>query len=242
VTDTIVWFALGGAVVSGLYGIGWAIWTRKTSRPQRHKTFGDSFTGGGLAAAFLFIALAGAISLLHDELVGDTAKGDDTGSESSQEKQQGGATADASQLSQDDVAAFRRHAVIHSGELRRPLCLVTFFNKDAEAARSSKWWTSCAAARRFGSIAEMREVMALPTSWKDSRPRDARVTARVPAGASITYLSGRSAAQCPAAEGRCYHGGGIQYRVMDLEGRWIDEPECLAKYSENAPLDYGPCK
>ena len=149
----------------------------------------------------------------------------------------GGASAWA--ITERDLAGFRRTAEVHTVALRKPLCLVSFFDSKSGAQRTSKWWTSCRyARRRLQTIADIRELLALPASWG---ARDGRVFARIPAGVEVAYLKGTAAAQCAETEARCYHGGGEQYRVLHLDGRWLGEPQCVRTKTEMARAAWGPC-
>lgn len=182
-----------------------------------------------LPAAVVFVALAGATALLDDK-VGEPSAHEDPSP--------GLIEGSASDIDRRDLAGFREDATVHAGAVEKPLCLMSFFNSNPGAERSSRWWTSCGYGKRLKTIAEVRERLALPAEWGK---RDARVIARVPAGAQIAYLRGVAAAQCEMNEPRCYHGGGVQYRVIGLEGRWLGEKQCLKTRGEHRRLHYGPC-
>jgi hypothetical protein len=189
---------------------------------------GGFVAAAGVAAALL--GLAGAFAAV-DAKVSD---GDRAAASPSQ-----ATPATGWALERGDLTSFGPHAELHAGATQDALCLMQFYNKDPTASRSSRWWTSCDFGEQLHTVAEIRERLALPRSWG---PRDARVIAHVPAGAEIDYVKGVAAPQCPQPEGRCYSGGGVQYRVLGIDAAWLDVPQCLTTSNETAPLAYAQCR
>ncbi len=147
------------------------------------------------------------------------------------------ATGQMSDYFADAMSSFEGPATLHAGPLAKPLCLVRYF--DRRRARSkggdpgANWWTTCEYSEStLGSVVLVRKKLALPKAWG---ARDARVMATIPAGASITYLSGTAARQCESGS-RCYEGGGEQllFHDRDVNRKWFGSTECDAA-AESAP-------
>jgi hypothetical protein len=87
--------------------------------------------------------------------------------------------------------------------------------------------------------------LALPRDWG---LRDARVFATIPAGATITYLSGVAARQCEPDHTRCYKGRGEQllFRDGDFHRTWFTHTECTvdapAREALPAMFDEATCR
>jgi hypothetical protein len=140
-----------------------------------------------------------------------------------------------------DLAAFRGAPRLHSGPLRHPLCLVRYFaRRRAGDDPGATWWTTCAANRALKTVAMVRRRLALLHAWG---PRNARVFARIPAGASVVYLEGKASQQCAIAVHRCYRGGGLQllFRDADFDRGWFTQVECASK-PERAPHSFVACR
>jgi len=127
------------------------------------------------------------------------------------------------------MSSFEGPATLHSGPLAEPLCLVRYFDRRRAKSRGgdpgAPWWTTCKYDESMlTSVALVRKKLALPKAWG---ARDARVTATIPAGASITYLSGTAAKQCEQ-ETLCYEGGGVQllFHDRDVNRKWFGPTEC----------------
>jgi hypothetical protein len=168
-------------------------------------------TIAALVAALGFLFLSGAAAAVHDKV--DEKK-------SAKKPAAPAGPVLAYPLQQSELSAFK--GASHGGfkPLRKPLCLVQYFDSQAVIGvdRSYKWWTTCAQNAKFRTVDDVRNSLALPPDWG---PRDARAVACVPSGATIPALRGRAGAQLSRVTGGTYPGGGTQYRVLRFDTRWI---------------------
>jgi hypothetical protein len=154
------------------------------------------------------------------------------------------ATGQASDYFAGKMASFKGAATLHSGPLPAPLCLVRYFDQQRTEAKGgdpgANWWTTCQYNKALRSVALVRAKLALPKAWGE---RDARVTATIPAGTSITYLSGPAAKQCESVGHRCYEGGGVQvlFHDRDVNRTWFSSTEC-DNGPESAPTKFAVCR
>jgi hypothetical protein len=142
-----------------------------------------------------------------------------------------------------NMAKFRGSATLRSGPLRRPLCLIRYYDRARMRKRSgdpgANWWTTCQYSGTLTSVAEVRQRLALPHEWG---ARNGRVIAKIPAGSRVTYLAGTARRQCEPHGARCYGGGGRQilFRDADFKRAWFTLYEC-SEAPEPSPEHFVPC-
>lgn len=141
-----------------------------------------------------------------------------------------------------ELPNFSGDAVLRE-RVRVPLCLVRYYSRVDANSRprepGASWWTTCRQNKAFRTYASLRERLALLKSWG---PRDARVTARIPAGTPIVHLIGRASRQCEKNGGGCLDGGGRQFLFRDADFRraWFVSTEC-AQGDDNGALRFKRC-
>lgn len=242
--DAVVWVALAAGALALIGGLAaWIEERRRDPKTRKPRTAPSGRRGLGAAAftlAFVFMALAGTVALVGEE-VGEPASDKKPKQKNANDKVATTPDASAWALGETDVAAFTGDVTVQSGELGKKTCLMAFYVPTA-TDRSAKWWTPCKVGRSFESVAQMRERLAIPTSWDKSRLRTGRVTMTIPVGAEVHYLRGTTARQCPPAETRCYEGGAVQYRLLGIDSKWPQKHECAKGSSEQAKASYAACK
>jgi len=85
------------------------------------------------------------------------------------------------------------------------------------------WWVDLEDARKFESVEQLRDELALPERWTPDGPfqvKDEALIARVPAGQETTRLEGFAAPQPKAPDPR--PGGGPQIFFKEFDAHWIE--------------------
>src|SRR4051794_9243444 len=156
-----------------------------TSRPSAVR-----LSYAALAAALAFAVLAAAIAAV-DEKVASPASASAGGTATAPAPS---GTVQSYPVSAEDIRSFRDVPSVQFQPTGRRLCLVNYFNgaKELGKNRSYKFWAGCGASDRWRTVADVQEGLALPSAWD---PRNARVIACVPRGATMPYLSGPAAPQ-----------------------------------------------
>jgi hypothetical protein len=142
-------------------------------------------------------------------------------------------------ITKGDLEAFRPGTKIYSGPAK-DLCFAQYYDgsRPLGQARSMKWWTSCTEAKAFRTIEQVRKELALPSAWG---PRSRRVFARVPENVTVTYIRGRAARQCAGVPRECREGGGLQFRVLGMQERWLQRPHCPEPAREDVSVRWTRC-
>jgi hypothetical protein len=180
---------------------------------------------GALLVAVVLLALAGAVAIIDDKLPsGDSnravslapARTAVSGADAEADASRDETTFDYP-ISAGDLRGFERGGRGASEVLTAPLCLAQYYNRNAELGeRSYKWWTTCDAAKRFKTIADVRAALALPPAWG---ARNGVTVACVPEGERVAYVYGRVA---PVVNGgQRYRGMGVEYRLVHFDTDWI---------------------
>jgi len=144
------------------------------------------------------------------------------------------------------MSSFKGVAALHAETLTQPMCLVRYFDRRRATANGgdpgANWWTTCEYDQKsLGSVALVRQKLALPKAWG---ARDGRVTATIPAGTKVTYLSGIAEKQCEDSGARCYEGGGVQllFHARDVNPAWLGHVECDGVAETAARYRFAACE
>jgi len=140
-----------------------------------------------------------------------------------------------------DLANFTGPIAVGYRPTATPRCLVNYFDGSQPlGSRSYKYWTSCDENAKFKTITDVQNGLALLPDWG---PRNARVIACVPAGASLPYLRGQAAPKWSEEAGRQYYGRDLQFRVLSFNKDWIVQRQAVAPTPSSLPvLDRGRCR
>ncbi len=85
------------------------------------------------------------------------------------------------------------------------------------------WWLEIEDARKFESVEQVRDELALPEHWYEGGPYQAKdeiIIARIPAGEETTRLEGFAKAQLDPPDPR--PGGGPQIFFKEFDAGWIE--------------------
>jgi hypothetical protein len=144
------------------------------------------------------------------------------------------------------MSSFKGVAALHAETLTQPMCLVRYFDRRRATANGAdpgtNWWTTCEYDQKsLGSVALVRQKLALPKAWG---ARDGRVTATIPAGTKVIYLSGIAEKQCEDSGARCYEGGGVQllFHARDVNPAWLGHVECDEAAETAARYRFAACE
>jgi hypothetical protein len=194
------------------------------------------------ALALAFALLAAAAAAVHEKVAspasastGGTAPPGGTAAAPAP-----GGTVQSYPVSADDLRSFRGLVGVQYQPTGRRLCLVNYFNgaKELGKGRSYKFWAGCGASDRWRTVADVQEGLALPSAWD---PRNARVIACVPRGATMPYLSGPAAAQWSEKDRHLYRGGAVQYRVLSFDTNWIVKRQAVPAAPQPLSKVGNPC-
>ena len=96
-------------------------------------------------------------------------------------------------------------------------------SREVGSGRGVGWWVDLEDARKFESVEQIRDDLALPEQWFEGEPHQAKdeiLIARIPAGQETTRLEGFAKEQLDVPDPR--PGGGRQIFFKEFDAGWIE--------------------